>query len=1575
MECSVHILMISLTWFFLRCYGQDQVRMTILNAKPFDSEANNSPYQCRTSDLETNPSDLNVESLRTGWTRETAGENPDPPQAEKLSSTYPYYKVVMTNNGNNDAFGVFGCNATKGGKKETIISTIRMRRYADIVPSNGLFTQTVSIEDPNVTITMESPNGQTPVSSFRWRNNTELWDGLTPGIDPNFGVATFRIDEPVQLYHAGIYECHKSEDRASAKHGLNLLIVRACPHTRWDPPACEGVCDSCYNGGVCDEYTGKCICAPGFDGENCLTACGGNRYGYDCEQQCTYNGDPKGKCGGFLFCLVHPFGCRCNTGFRGLDCNTACEENTFGASCLQSCHCVSDQCYRYTGECEGTDTSCDPGWTGEFCQECVNGYFGSECDQECHCSSDKCNRDSGLCQRGGCLPQWADLFPPYSCQTGLESATYTRVNQNVTVPVNCTAVQGPGGNLTDLEFVLSRSGDELDENNIALNDTFLLDTTVTRFFTVGGLDEDVILYCQLRNQSDVVAVLTVNVSLYELPKLKTAPREEKTTNTSVTISWSAWDEDTDVGDPPLIGYITYYKDENDDNWIIGTDVSENETLEYTFIDLVSDTNYLFSVAAVREGEGGEGSKSPTLEVKTICAVPDGPQNVITNVAGEEQQLVEISWEHPSSDNIRCRGGVMMFKIYYSSTSPSSDDEIVEQISNPALTSFIIYGLEVGEEYVFEMTLTTEGGESRRSNAAHHLLPVLPELSFPPEFADSTSNSVTVRWAAWDETSDKGTPPVVSYNVYHKLSDVKQWSDPIPYDAMDGKDEYSAIVEDLIPDTLYDFSVAAVREGYGGEGLQSPSLEEQKTICDVPITGPQDVVTNSAGEKQELVNISWKLPPDNQIRCSEGVVQFYIYYSSTSVSSNDESIVEVTDPSATSYIIEGLERGEEYIFEMTLLTEGGESGRSDHVQYLVPGPNVGAIVGSTVGSSLLIVLVIVLTIFWMRRKGKSKTKNQKEEYPGAINKAYSAEPGNSSTSSKNLPENDEDAVYANVERPVPILLKDFENFIQTAKLEQQFLIFNSEPEFPTDVGAKEANKKKNRFKNMIAYDHSRVVLPEIPDDPHSDYYNANFIKNSKGEVGFIAAQGPNKASVEDFWRMVWMENVSSIVMLTNLIENGKDRCFCYWPSSVGETIAFGMMKVAWQSSDQYANFEIRQYLITVEDKTHTVRNWHYKTWPDKDIPDQPSALIEFAKRVKIDKKHATTPLLVHCSAGVGRTGTFIALCSLMDVVETSEKIDVFGFVAQMREDRVNMVQTAKQFKFLHDCLLEVYLAGDTSVPVEKLTTLDVISEGAKVGKEFKLLAKLDRMSQRASSKAANEPEKCRYPDIIPVEKKRPYLQSQGKNSSSNYINACFVMSYRKEKSFIATQSPLPSTIEDFWRLVYDWGCPLIVMLNQLDEGDETVCKYWPDAGSSQYGHITVELKEERKESRYTSRLFQVDHAHNQKPISVHHLQLNSWDENNLWDIYSFIKDIEKLQQDFMMVEPTVIHCINGVGRTGIIIAVKSEMERIEAEKKVDVFTTVRQMRASNHNLVKTKEEYALCHQLLKLSSPESTYANI
>ncbi|XP_071851961.1 angiopoietin-1 receptor-like [Apostichopus japonicus] len=148
---------------------------------------------------------------------------------------------------------------------------------------------------------------------------------------------------------------------------MNYVSYVSCPANRWGPDACDGICDNCYNGGIYDENSGKCICAPGFKGTNCEEECGGNRYTDTCERRCSSSGGAD-SCSRYLFCLAHPYGCSCNTGWKGLDCLTACDSGTYGASCLQTCHCQYGQCDRYTGVCTGSPAGCSSGWRGTNCQ-------------------------------------------------------------------------------------------------------------------------------------------------------------------------------------------------------------------------------------------------------------------------------------------------------------------------------------------------------------------------------------------------------------------------------------------------------------------------------------------------------------------------------------------------------------------------------------------------------------------------------------------------------------------------------------------------------------------------------------------------------------------------------------------------------------------------------------------------------------------------------------------------------------------------------------------------------------------------------------------------------------------------------------------------------------------------------------------------------------------------------------------------------------------------------------------------------------------------------------------------------
>ncbi|XP_071838026.1 uncharacterized protein [Apostichopus japonicus] len=484
------------------CTGES-VKLTLLALNyTYDSSTTKMSYQCYVSD----PDSVTMTSSRTVWTRDAASQNPPPPGARYYNgSNYNWPRfIVKWNNGrkNHKTFGVFDCTAKINGKDDTTVSHIRMRSDADIFPANDLLSQTFSINDSEVSINMMSPTGRN-VSTFMWMKDN------VP-ISSTDGLSNYTIMRPLQLDDAGVFECYIDGERSQAKQALNLLIVRACPATRWGPPACTGVCNSCYNGGICDENTGECVCPPGFKGDECKTECGYNRFGDDCEFRCSVSNEAK-KCSGYLFCLRHPFGCRCVTGYNGIACNRGCEPGTYGASCLQTCHCNTSQCNPFTGEC---DAGCSSGWNGSNCQECDGNFYGSDCSQKCHCDKERCNRESGLCQTGGCLPQWVDLFPPFSCQTGLIDITYAKQNPGTPGRVTCVVQEGPGGNIDGLDLLVSRDQRDLILDGIVSEGSFREGSTKIHTFIVSNVREGDKLYCQLRKNNETLAMLHVTVEVY-----------------------------------------------------------------------------------------------------------------------------------------------------------------------------------------------------------------------------------------------------------------------------------------------------------------------------------------------------------------------------------------------------------------------------------------------------------------------------------------------------------------------------------------------------------------------------------------------------------------------------------------------------------------------------------------------------------------------------------------------------------------------------------------------------------------------------------------------------------------------------------------------------------------------------------------------------------------------------------------------------------------------------------------------------------------------------------------------------
>eukprot|EP00055_Hartaetosiga_balthica_P010319 m.43684 g.43684 ORF g.43684 m.43684 type:complete len:642 (+) comp7123_c1_seq3:213-2138(+) len=253
---------------------------------------------------------------------------------------------------------------------------------------------------------------------------------------------------------------------------------------------------------------------------------------------------------------------------------------------------------------------------------------------------------------------------------------------------------------------------------------------------------------------------------------------------------------------------------------------------------------------------------------------------------------------------------------------------------------------------------------------------------------------------------------------------------------------------------------------------------------------------------------------------------------------------------------------------------------------------------------------------------------------------------------------------------------------------------------TSVGCREENKTKNRYTNILPYDHSRVKITPSTRTFHSDYVNASYINGYKKQNAYIASQGPVPDSFADFWQMIWEEGSNLIVMVTNEVEGNKLKCHRYWPepTEVGEYGNIQVENMGEQASITHIKRDFM--LVNLETtKRYKVTHLQFILWPDHGVPKSAKEILTFRDEIYrvCDISSSEGPLVIHCSAGVGRTGTYMALDRLIGMAESLEpSLDVQEIVRDMRESRCFMIQTLVQYGFVYICLLEALTKGHKEV---------------------------------------------------------------------------------------------------------------------------------------------------------------------------------------------------------------------------------------------------------------------------------------
>nr|XP_045235257.1 receptor-type tyrosine-protein phosphatase H isoform X5 [Macaca fascicularis] len=553
------------------------------------------------------------------------------------------------------------------------------------------------------------------------------------------------------------------------------------------------------------------------------------------------------------------------------------------------------------------------------------------------------------------------------------------------------------------------------------------------------------------------------------------------------------------------------------------------------------------------------------------------------------------------------------------------------------TNITVDGLEPGSLYVFSVWVEKNGINSSRETGNATTAPN-PVTNVRME--TQTNSSITLSW-------DVPSGP-----------DPQDYTYGVEYTADDGGTETrntakaSVTAEGLEPGTLYTFSVWAEKNGARGS-RQNLSIS---TVPNAVRSLSRQDRTNSS------ITLRWTAPQ------GPGQASYTYWVSWIGEGMTDPRTQNTSD---TELILKELEAG--LLYHLTVWAERNEVRGYNSTLTAATGVIAGAIVGI-----LLFLILVGLLFFFLKRRNK---KNPQKPELG-------------------------DLVFS---FPGDILAEDFADHVRknekdsncgfADEYQQLSLVDHSQSQ---TVASAPENNGKNRYRNVLPYDWSRVPLKPIHEEPGSDYINASFIPGLRSPQEFIATQGPLPQTVGDFWRLVWEQQSHTLVMLTNCMEAGRVKCEHYWPLD-SQPCTHGHLQVTLVGEEVMENWTVRelQLLQVEEQKTLSMRQFHYQAWPDHGVPSSPDILLAFWRMLRqwLDQTTEGGPPIVHCSAGVGRTGTLIALDVLLRQLQSQGLLGPFSFVRKMRESRPLMVQTEAQYVFLHQCILR-FLQQSAQAPAKK-----------------------------------------------------------------------------------------------------------------------------------------------------------------------------------------------------------------------------------------------------------------------------------
>ncbi|XP_033746096.1 LOW QUALITY PROTEIN: tyrosine-protein phosphatase 99A-like [Pecten maximus] len=1055
---------------------------------------------------------------------------------------------------------------------------------------------------------------------------------------------------------------------------------------------------------------------------------------------------------------------------------------------------------------------------------------------------------------------------------------------------------------------------------------------------------------------------------------------------SITVTWAHSHQENNS---PIFSYVIQMKMATMD-WLsaqeMSTAMSVKDPPACTFINLLPYTMYRARVIAVNY----VGRSMPSQESEIFWTKSEAPSAApeILEATSHNSSQIFFKWRPPppSELNGELTGYVIQYNVeglnILQTVTEENKDKTNLTIIN--LLPFTNYYITIRAQNNFgtgpfaEIMVRTAEGRPSKPRIIHTL--------------DVMSTSFNLSWEAPNEMRGNllGYELEWSHNKTIKSMIIRNLGDR-------GSTQHEAYISNLEPYTQYRVRVRAFTGGGNGEFSDSyPALTD--------VTGPgRPTGLNVTVTGSNSVFVQWEQPTKFY-----RVVNYYVieYEDTTSFFHNSLTIEAPTQklnitnlPSNRPYklrlaaVTKSIVKQQRYSGQFTdwinfeLIGDTQNETIEDCINNTTIKTDPAAmeeaeqeIMSAGIVAGIVCGLVFILMCILVFIGCRSLTC--RKYYQAAFD--YLAVPTNNNsppTTVINIPEPLEEISY----QPIPVA--DFLQHVRSLHADsdvgfsQEFADINKQTcgwTIRADASNQHENKSKNRYINIIAFDHSRVMLKPINGRLRSsDYINANYADGYKKPKAYIATQGPLPSTFADFWRMVWEQNSVVIVMITKLVERGKRKCDQYWPDDGIEL--YGPIQVKHLNTFSRAHYTVRMFSLknTKLKKQYSERivyHFHYTEWPDHGVPDFTLPVLKFVQKSAYINPPGAGPIVVHCSAGVGRTGTYILIDSMIEEMKDKGTINVAGFLLHIRRQRKFLVQTEEQYMLIHDAIAEYILSNDTEIKhgdltgyIDKISQLHDGEKETALERQYKLVTayKPKDTDKFPANKNINQ-NKNRNNDLVPLTVKRVPLPAKPGVDGSDYINATYLQGYNKTDEFILTQHPLEDTVEDFWRMVWDQNSSVVFLLSQLD--DKEYKRFWPEKETPMAigtGLFKVVFQEEEVLARYTVREFLLESTQDDYVLMTRILTCDGWPqkEQPLWKAFDMIETVKDLHKQNDIGPVIVVDRYGGVEGC-VFCALWSLHDQQIHDKVVDTYHLCKLFHLKRPGIIGTLEDYLFLYKAME-----------